>query len=60
MAVGTSHRRCVGDGVGARRPGQRSQVGTTVGCGSQVGRRTRSWQERDLGTNHSEFLTEIH
>ena len=53
MAVGTGHRSCVGDRVDARRPGQRSQVGATVGSGGQVGRRTRSWQGRDLGTNHS-------
>jgi len=49
VAVATGHRRCVGDGVDTRRPGQRPQVGSTPGSGHQVGRRTRSWQETDLG-----------
>ncbi len=59
MAVGTGHCSCVGGSVNTRRPRQRSQVGATVGSDSQVGWRTRSWLERDLGTNDSVFLGEI-
>lgn len=60
MAVGTSHRSCVGDSVDTWCPAQRSQVGATVGSGGEVGWRTRSWQKRDLGANHFVFLGEKH
>lgn len=45
VAVAAGHRGCVGDGVEARRPAQRSQVGAAGGPGSQVGRRARSCQK---------------
>lgn len=45
VAVAAGHRGRVGDGVQARRPAQRPQVGAAGGLGSQVGRRTWSCQK---------------
>lgn len=44
VPVAAGHRRRVGDGVKARRPAQRPQVGAAGGLGSQVGWRTWSCQ----------------
>lgn len=46
VAVAAGHRRRIGDGVEARRPAQRPQVGAAGDLGSQVGRRTWSCQKR--------------
>lgn len=59
MAMGTRHRSCVGDSMDTWCPVQCSQVGATVGSGSQVGWRTRGCQKRDSGTNSGLLDTKL-
>ena len=47
MALRTGHCSGVGDSMDTWCPGQRYRAGATVGSGSEVSGRTRSWQERE-------------
>lgn len=60
MAMGARHRSCVGDSMETWCPGQRSQIGTAVSPGSQVGWRTRSCREKTVmySFKKSSVLTE--
>ena len=56
VTVGTRHCGRVGDGVGTRRPGQRSRIGATLDSGSEINWGTRSWKKGDKGTKRNRII----